>query len=240
MADRPSPPPRAPERPAPAAQGRSPPPREPVRSATDSLTVGVLVKHGRAPLEFDPRAAESYFVTVQTERGERTLWSRGLERAITESRTQPRPGDPVGVRENGIDPVSFIMRERNRKGDVVMERRLDTPRGHWIVERREFFDERATAAQLLRDPRTPRRQALRDHPELAGAYWALDSAQKVAAARIQIPENRERFLMLVRETLALAMERGEATPTKPSNVRDRAAGIDRRSELTADHQGRTR
>ena len=211
-----------------------------MRSATDSLTVGILINHGRAPLEFDPRAAESYFVTVQTERGERTLWSRGLERAITESRTQPRPGDPVGVRENGIDPVSFITRERNRKGDVVLERRLDTPRGHWIVERREFFDERATAAQLLRDPRTPRRQALRDHPILAGAYWALDSAQKVATARIQNPESRDRFIMLVRETLALAMERGEATPAKPSNLRGREQGGDRRLEVTADYQGRPR
>jgi hypothetical protein len=173
------------------------------------------MKHGRAPLEFNPRAALSYFVTIQTDRGERTLWSRELERALVESRTQPEIGDAVGIRENGIDPVTFITRERNARGDVVLERRLDTPRGHWIVERREFFDERAAAAQVLLDARASRRQAVRDHPELRGAYWALDSAQKVATERIRNPESRERFVLLVRETLAHVIERGEELP-KPS------------------------
>jgi hypothetical protein len=48
--------------------------REPPRALTDSLTTGVLVKHGHAPLEFKAQGAPSYFVTVQTERGERTLF----------------------------------------------------------------------------------------------------------------------------------------------------------------------
>jgi hypothetical protein len=84
-----------------------------------------------------------------------------------------------------------------------------------VVERREYFDERVAAAQLLRDPRASRREAVRDHPELAGAYWALDSARKVAAERIAHPESRERFIALVRETLAHATERGEPLPEGP-------------------------
>jgi hypothetical protein len=187
-------------------------PAEPPRPVSDSLVTGVLVKHGRAPFEFKQSGVASYFVTVQTDRGERTLWGRGLERALIESKTQPQPGEPIGIRENGIDPMSVIMRERDAQGFVRVEKRLDTPRGHWVVERREFFDERSIAAQVLRDQRVSRREAVRNHPELIGAYWALDSAGKVAQERIANPESRERFLTLVREALAHATERGEPMP----------------------------
>lgn len=185
---------------------------EPARAATDSLVTGILVKHGPAPFEFQPNGTPSYFVTVRTDRGERTLWSRGLQRALTESRTQPQPGEAIGIRENGIDPMTVILRERDASGQIRMEKRLDTPRGHWLIERREFFDERAIAAQVLRDPRVSRREAVRNHPELLGAYWALDSAGKIAESRIAQPASRQRFLTLVREALAHATERGEPLP----------------------------
>ena len=183
--------------------------REPPRSATDSLVTGVLVKHGRAPYGFQRGGEASYFVTVNTERGERTLWGRELERAIAASRTQPQLGEPIGVRENGISPMTVVMRERNARGEVVSVNRADTPRGHWVIERRDWFDERLAAAETLRDGRISRREAIRNHPELLGAYWALDSAGKVADARIKNPESRERFVHLVREALAHAIERGE-------------------------------
>jgi hypothetical protein len=160
---------------------------------------------------------------VRTERGERTLWSRGLERAFAESKTQPQPGEAVGIRENGIDPVTVTVRERDASGQVRVQKSVETPRGHWIVERREYFDERAAAAQLLRDPRASRREAVRNHPELAGAYWALDSARKVATERIAHPESRERFVALVRETLAFATERGEPLPAGPKPAGSRRA-----------------
>ena len=183
--------------------------REPPRPAIDSLVTGVLVRQGRAPYGFERGGEPSYFVTLKTERGERTLWGRGLERAIADSHTQPQPGEAVGVRENGITPMTVVMRERNLKGEVVTVNRVDTPRGHWVIERREWFDERLAAAEALRDARISRREAIRNHPELLGAYWALDSAGKVADARIKNPESRERFVQLVRETLAHAIERGE-------------------------------
>jgi hypothetical protein len=101
------------------------------------------------------------------------------------------------------------MRERNLKGEAVTVNRADTPRGHWVIERRDWFDERLAAADTLRDARISRREAIRNHPDLLGAYWALDSAGKVADARIRNPESRERFVQLVREALAHAIERGE-------------------------------
>jgi len=196
--------------------------REPPRAATDSLVTGVLVKHGRAPYGFQRGGEPSYFVTLSTERGERTLWGRELERAIAASRTQPQLGESVGVRENGISPMTVVMRERNARGEVVTVSRADTPRGHWVIERRDWFDERLAAAETLRDGRISRREAIRNHPELLGAYWALDSAGKVADTRIKNPESRERFVQLVRETLAHAIERGE--PIAEARKRDAREG----------------
>jgi hypothetical protein len=205
-----------------SARPTSAQPPQPLRSVTDRLTTGVLLKHGHARFEFKAQGASSYFVTVQTERGERTLWGRGLERALNDSRTRPQPGDPIGVRENGIDPMTVILRERDAQGHVRLEKRWETPRGHWVIERREFFDERAAAAQALRDPRKSRREAVHDHPELIGAYWALDSASKVAQARIAHPDSRQRFVSLVREALALAAERGEPLPSPRTSTRTAA------------------
>lgn len=191
-----------------AGQDRASALREPPRSATDSLVLGVLVKHGRARFGFQPQGEPSYFVTIKTDRGERTIWSRELERAIAESRTQPQPGEAIGVRENGITPVSFITRQRNAQGETVIVNRIDTPRGHWVIERHDWFDERMAAADAVRDPRVSRREAVRNHPDLEGVYLALDSAHKVAEKRIGHPESRERVLALFRESLAYAIERG--------------------------------
>ena len=190
------------------------------RNTTDRLTVGRLLAHGQAPHEFRPRAEESYFVRLQTERGERTLWSPSLKRAFSDSRTQPQVGDQIGVKENGIDPVSVVTRKKDAEGRVTEQRRYDAPRTHWVVEKREFFDERSSAARALRDSRVHPREALRDHPDLLGAYLTLDSAGKIAEQRIEHPQSRERFLALIRETLAHATERGEPLPVVRLRERD--------------------
>jgi putative DNA primase/helicase len=169
-----------------------------------------MVKFGRAPLGFDPHGPASFFITVQTERGERTVWGRGLEKALVESRTQPRPGQAIGVRENGLDPMTFITRERDDSGHVRTERRVHTPRPQWIVERREFFDERSLAARIFRDPRASPLEAVRNNPELEPGYRILDAASKIASANIGNRHGRDRFLSLVRETLALVYERGDS------------------------------
>jgi hypothetical protein len=177
-----------------------------------------LIRHGPERYQFDPKGEPSYFITVRTARGERTLWGRGIQRALAESRTQPKPGDPIGVRENGIDPMTFILRERDDRGRVKSEIRRDTPRPHWIIERREYFDERVAAAKAMRDPRISRHEAVRNHPELEPWHLALDSAAKLATERIADRGSRERFVSLVREAFAMAIERGGPTP-KPVRAR---------------------
>lgn len=129
--------------------------------------------------------------------------------------------------------MQFLLRERDDRGRVIKEWRADTPRDHWIVEKREFFDERAAAARALRDPRTLRHEAIRNHPELQGAYWALDGAVKTAAKSNLDPASRQRFVDMVREALAFTTERREPLPKElPKHAAPRALRSDRDDELT--------
>jgi len=179
------------------------------QTAADRLIVGWLRDHGVAPHAFRSSAEVSYFLKIQTRQGEEIVWGKGLERALIASRTRPQIGDEIGVREIEIRPIALPIAEA--QGSAA--RALPQARTHWIVERSAFFAERAAAARALRDPQVPPRQAIREHPDLLGAYFTLDSARKVAEARIGNAESRERFVALVRETLAHATERGEPLPS---------------------------
>ena len=196
----------------PAAPRGRPAPAEAPRPPSDRLTVGKLIDHGRARHEFHPQGHPSYFVKLLTDDGPRTIWSRGLERALQKSRTQPQVGDVIGIRENNVAPVSFITRTRNADGLVVATRKTDTPRPHWVIEKLEDFDLRAAAARALRDPTLSRREAVTNHRELEPVYRLLDLAQKYAADRWENPKTREAFVGAFREIHALAIERGIDLP----------------------------
>lgn len=207
----------------PAAGRGAPSATELPRPPVDRLTVGKLIDHGRARHEFHPGGHPSYYVKILTDDGPRTIWARGLERALQKSRTQPQIGDVIGVRENNLAPVSFITRTRNADGVVVATRQADTPRPHWVIEKLEDFDLRAAEARALRDPTLSRREAVTNHPRLQRAYLLLDTAQKRAVDRWQNPKTRETFVAEVRETLALMFERGLELPD-PAREPGRSAG----------------
>ena len=179
------------------------------------MIVGKLIEHGHARHEFHSNGHPSYYAKLLTGDGPRMVWGLGLGTAFTKSRSHPELGDHVGIRENSLDPVTVVHRKRDHEGNVVAEKSLDTPRPHWIVEKLSFFDERLAAARALRDTTLSRREAIQNHRELLGAYWALDTGQKVAEAKIKTPEGRTRFMLLLRETLAATIERGEPIPEPP-------------------------
>jgi hypothetical protein len=184
---------------------------DPPRPAVDRVTFGRLVDHAAGAHEGKPGAPSSYFVKIETPRGERVFWSPALKTAMAQSRTQPSIGDEIGVRENSILPATVLYSERDRSGRVVDQRRFDSPRTHWSIERRHFYDEALLAAEALRSERMHPREAIKTYPQLLPAYLALDSARRIAKERVS-PTQRERFVGLVRETLAHAVERGMPLP----------------------------
>jgi hypothetical protein len=184
---------------------------DPARPEVDRVTFGRLIDHGPGRHEGKPGAPPSYFVKLATERGERVFWSPALKTALAQSRTQPRIGEQVGLRENSILPATVLYNARDSAGKVVEQHRFDSPRTHWAIEQRAFYDEALLAAEALRSERLHPREAVKTYPQLLPAYLALDSARRVAQERVS-PTQRQRFVSLVRETLAHAVERGMPLP----------------------------
>jgi hypothetical protein len=186
---------------------------------TRGLLVGTLVEHGRAPYRNDMKEAMSYYAKIETSAGERTVWGVDLERAFKESLSKPAAGDLVELRAVRQEPVTVKARERDAEGKVVRERDLDTMRNRWIVEKREFFQERAAAAQTLRDQSIDPKQGARKHPELLGTYLQMHAAE-IAAKQLRDPQDQKRFVEKVREALATSVARGDPLP--PVRLKERA------------------
>lgn len=183
----------------------------------EELLSGRLIDHGRATYRHDPRQPMSYFVKVETARGDRTIWGVDLERAFKESLTRPDIGDEVGLRSLRQEAVKVRREERDAAGERI-ERELDTHRNHWIIERRAFFEGREEAARLVRDTSLTPKQAAEKHPELVGTLLELHLA-KLAAKRLD-PKDQERFVATVRSALAERIARGEPLPAM--RLRERA------------------
>ncbi len=65
---------------------------------------GRLVEHGTAPYEHDPKNRDSYFVTLENDRGQKhTVWGVDLERAMKEA--APDIGDRIGLEHRGSETV---------------------------------------------------------------------------------------------------------------------------------------
>jgi hypothetical protein len=173
--------------------------------------VGRLIDHGVAAYRHDPHEPISYFVKIETSAGEREIWGVDLKRALKQSLTQPKIGDDIQLRAVRRETVTVRELERDPEGKVVGQKPLDTHRNRWIVEKQEFFAERAAAARTLRDPSIDAKLAARRHPELVGSYLQMHAAQ-IAARQLRDPQDRERFVSQVRTALADAVARGEPLP----------------------------
>jgi hypothetical protein len=191
-------------------------PSNPSRERPRERVVGKLIDYGRDTYRHDPHEAPSYFVRIQTKEGKREIWGRDLERAMSKSLSQPQIGDEVALERTGRESVTVKRKERGADGRMLGEQDVSTYRNRWVIERREFFEQRAAAASVLRDETVAPRRAVRQHPELAGTYLNLKAAE-IAAANIRDPEDRRRFVSLVRGALADRIERGE--PLQPVRLR---------------------
>ncbi|WNC95461.1 LPD7 domain-containing protein (plasmid) [Paraburkholderia sp. FT54] len=133
------------------------------------VTAGVLVAHGPAPFNHDEKQNDSYYATVRTEDGERTVWGLDLERAIGESGVQP--GQRIELEKGGSKTVTAQQRQFDEKGTELAPKSVESRRNEWLVF----------------SPDVPG-LATREQRE------ALASARREADERRQINEARERFL----------------------------------------------
>ena len=181
-------------------------------------TVGKLLDHGRDAYRHDPNEESSYFVRLKTHDGTREIWGKDIERAVAKSLTQPQIGDEVVLQRTGREAVTIKRQERGSDGQS-RPKNVEVFRNRWVVEKESFFQARAAAAEVVRNAAIGPREAVREHPELAGTYLNLRAAE-LASRALRDPEDRRRFVGQVRSALAEGVERGE--PLQPVRLRERA------------------
>lgn len=177
------------------------------------LTIGRLKAHGAANYQFRVKDEPSYYLKVLTSRGERTLWGKDLKRAISEGQTKPQLGDLVGARRIAREAVTVTSRQRDAQGRVIAQEERHAHRTRWVVEKVTFFAERARMARRLRDEQVDAREEVRAHPELKSTFLSVRAAEEFAAKRIANPEDRQRFLDLVKGAMAGSIQKGEPLPS---------------------------
>ncbi len=217
----------------PVAEPRAPAGAPPRSAAPKDRIAGRLLDNGRDAYRHDPNEEMSYYVRIATRDGQREIWGKDLERAMTKSVTQPQLGDEVVLQKTGRDTVTVMRADRDAVGQVVGQKEVDTHRNRWVIEKTAFFEERARAAQVVRDAAIDARTAVRDHPELVGTYVNL-RAGELAAQRLRHPEDRRRFMALLRAALADDIERGEPMQPLRLRVRTPPASLKEREDRAAE------
>ena len=94
---------------------------------------GTIVEYGHAPYAFDGANNPSFYVRLNTGRGERTVWGLGLESAVNES--QLKRGDLTVLRNEGQEGESTrnrwtalaLTRMAEDERDAVLKRANRTP-----------------------------------------------------------------------------------------------------------------
>jgi hypothetical protein len=186
-------------------------PQSPPSTSQNQLISGMLVAHGRAAYRFNLRGELSYFVRIHSDDGQRTIWDRGLERAIEQSLTKPQIRDEIGLRRLRSDSLGVKAPGPGVKPPVPKELGPAARQHYWVVEKKSFFEERASAAQTLRDVAIAPREGVQRHSELVSSYLLLRAAELTAQA-LRHPEDRKKFVEGVRLELAASIERGEPWP----------------------------
>jgi hypothetical protein len=180
--------------------------------------VGKLLEHGRDAYRHDPNEESSYFMRLKTRDGTREIWGKDIERAVAKSLTQPQIGDEVVLQRTGREAVTVKRQERGSDAQS-RPKNVEVFRNRWVIEKESFFQARAAAAEVVRIAAIGPREAVREHPELAGTYFNLRAAE-LASRALRDPEDRRRFVGQVRSALADDIERGE--PLQPVRLRERA------------------
>lgn len=198
------------------------------RPQASDLIVGRLVDHGAAPYGHDPKQPMSYFVRVETARGDREIWGVDLERAFRQSLSTPGIGDEIGVRSVGRQPVTVLAPKLDAQGRETGQAPLDTHRNQWIVERKDFLDERQRMAEVLRNTEMPAADAIRRHPELEGSYMQLQMGRALAEQQFRDKAQREQFVDHLRSHIAQRIEFGQ--PLDPVMLRGEERTVAPRSQ----------
>lgn len=99
------------------------------------VLTGVLLSHGAANYQHNPKESVSYFVKYATDNGEKIIWSKDLERAVIESGA--KTGEKISLEYVNSKPVTVVSDKRDNRGNVVASEKISTHRNKWNIEVQE-------------------------------------------------------------------------------------------------------
>ncbi|MGH8789860.1 MAG: LPD7 domain-containing protein [Cupriavidus necator] len=169
---------------------------------------GVLVAAAAAPYQFHPEQRMSFYVMVRTEVGDRTIWGADLERALAESASQPRIGDPIVLTQHGTRPVNLRVPARNDAGELIGERKIVAQRARWSIETPEHMRDLRRQVRLLRTGEILAEASLDTSATLATAAAGLKLAEQYARRVTVDGPSQERLVEAIRDRMAAAVEQG--------------------------------
>ncbi|MDM0058964.1 LPD7 domain-containing protein [Variovorax fucosicus] len=213
------------------------------RAPRDGLrppTVGVLLAHAAAPYQFDPMQRMSYYLRIQTEVGERTLWGTDLERALAESRSGVQVGDEVVLSQRGARPVTVRVPDRNAQGELVGDKKQIAQRMNWSVETTLYIESLNRKASLLRNGAVAGDAVLSQYPELAGAVAGMRLAELFAQRLTPRADDQARLVQAIRTRLADAIAQGQEVKLPPQRMRQTHVHQRGRSAPTPEDPGHFR
>lgn len=106
---------------------------EPVQAGDQKgIIVGRLVDHGRANYNHDKDEKPSYYVVLETQSGQRTIWGKDLERSMSSG--DFKPGDGMSLELKGQKAVTVDANVRDDGGKVVGKEAIDAQRNQWEVK----------------------------------------------------------------------------------------------------------
>jgi len=205
---------------------------------TEFTKAGRLVDHGVAPYEHNPQSRDSYFVTLENDKGDqRTVWGVDLERAMRDA--SPKIGDRIGLQHEGATPVTLpdgTKAERNAwrvvKGDELAYQKLASrlSRSGAKETTLDYISDFAERRGIASDPRIARDRWIAGHQAIA-EQLGLRSEIELASARDERQEVLSRAAHPVREQQDRPSERQQVYEERAGDLAGPVCSEDRRNQF---------
>jgi hypothetical protein len=136
--------------------------------------VGKVLEKGEAPYENDPKNEKSYYVKLQTPKGEKTVWGVDLKRSLEEGNI--KVGDEVALANQGKQQVTVQVKSRDATTNEVKQSSIVTNRNVWDVRNIES----------LRDEAREKLQVAAERADRAPLIKVYDRAAQSEIVRPQV------------------------------------------------------
>ncbi|MQB40199.1 Ti-type conjugative transfer relaxase TraA [Agrobacterium tumefaciens] len=207
-------------------------------------SAGRLVDHGVAPYEHNPQSRDSYFVTLENDKGERrTVWGVDLKRAMQEA--SPKIGDRISLQHEGATPVTLpdgTKAERNAwrvvKGDALAYEQLTSrlSRSGAKETTLDYISDFAERRGIASDRWIGQGFGVRSESELASAQDERQEVLSRAAHLQREQQDRPSERQQVYEERAGDLA-GPVRREDPHNEFARKIDADRQDDRTEDNKG---